>query len=684
MATPLDFQAGLTVGTVESVAPDSIEVLLLPEAPHGTALNSRTLTRFPRLNGVVAIPSEVGAIIGMVAWLGVEKDRRSFSAGPADLVDVALPRRRMRVIPLGTAVTGDRGPEIRRGVLMFPTVGDPVQIPTAEVLAGLTRHKEVGSISIGQAPLAGGSEVYVDIDALFGSHFAVLGSTGSGKSCSIASLIRSSISEARSVTGTARPRVVVLDLNGEYAEAFDDLGVPVRKLSVEPDGDAERFRLPGWLWNAREWICFAGARPGAQAPYVRRALAQLRSSAGIAEPVARRAATTVRTLEAEVKARTYRAPALDFRVRMDDGRLIEVIIASAEELIPDADADLKQLLQAVESHASGMRSASFDGRAWNSITQGGWEALGKVMTDVLVHFAAQSGPSVHEDDPLPFDMSMVVPMIQLMTSEDGSGGAASWIAPLVFRLENLLADRRLALIAEACDEIQSVEQWLDGLLGPAGAGQITVIDLSLVPVKALHLVVGVLGRLIFEAHERFRRTNQRPLPTIIVAEEAHLFLGRRGPRSLDDGPEPAAELCRDSFDRIAREGRKFGLSVVVASQRPSELSETVLSQCNNFLVHRIVNEADQDLVRRLVPDSLGGLLREIPSLPSGAAILMGTAPVIPTLVQMHPLDGAYRPNSSTPSFFQAWHDDSEQSPGWSAVSADWAVYAEADPVEEPF
>lgn len=686
MTTPIDFQSGLTIGTVESVAPDSIEVLLTPEAPHGTALDARTLTRFPRLNGIVAIPSEVGAIIAVVTWLGVENDRRSVSAGPSDLISVARPRRRMRVMPLGTASANAGETEIRRGVLTFPTVGDPVRIPTADVLACLTGRSSPGSISIGRAPLAGGSELHVEVDALFASHLAVLGGTGSGKSCSIASLIRSAVTEARHLNESPRPRIIVLDINGEYAHSFDDLGVEVRRLSVEAEDDNERFRLPGWLWNAREWVSFAAARPGAQAPYVRRALAQLRSTSSITEPAIRRAAATVRTLHAQVITRTIRGPASDFKARMDDGLLIVQIVENCEELLLEVDEDLGGLIAEVRDQADSLHSSRFDGRYWNPLTAGEWEQLNDRFTRTVAHFWRDGDLSAHEDDPLPFDLSMVIPMIQLMAHEDTSGGSAAWIAPLVFRLENLLADRRVAMIAEDCDEVQSVEQWLDLMLGSAGTGQITVIDLSLVPVKAMHLVVSVLGRLIFEAHERFRRVHRRPLPTVVVAEEAHVFLGRRGPRSIDDGPEPAAELCRESFDRIAREGRKFGLSLIVASQRPAELSETVLSQCSNFLVHRVVNEADQDLVRRLVPDSLGSLLREIPSLPAGAAILMGTAPAVPTLAQIHPLDVAYRPSSHSPSFFAAWHDDEHTSPGWASVSADWAVFAptDGDLPEEPF
>ena len=118
-------------------------------------------------------------------------------------------------------------------------------------------------------------------------------------------------------------------------------------------------------------------------------------------------------------------------------------------------------------------------------------------------------------------------------------------------------------------------------------------------------------------------------------KEAHSFIRRGG---NDEGvPENPAQLCRETFEKIAREGRKFGLSLLLSSQRPSELSPTILAQCNTFLLHRIVNDFDQALVARLVPDNVAGPLKELPSLPSRQAVLLGWATPIPLLVEMDEL-----------------------------------------------
>jgi DNA helicase HerA-like ATPase len=236
----------------------------------------------------------------------------------------------------------------------------------------------------------------------------------------------------------------------------------------------------------------------------------------------------------------------------------------------------------------------------------------------------------------------------------------------------MLSDQRLGSVISR-DPPTSLENWLKEYVGDDGArdGQLAVIDLSLVPSEVVQIVVAVLARMIFESLQRYRRSHVDglPLPTVLVLEEAHTFI-RRG--RDDEGPAATpAQLCREAFERIAREGRKFGLGLVLSSQRPSELSPTVLAQCNTFLLHRIVNDADQSLVARLVPDNVGGLLRELPSLPSRQAILLGWAAPIPVLVEVDELPDAQRPQSSDPDFWAVWTLEKERPIDWTTLVKDW-------------
>lgn len=167
------------------------------------------------------------------------------------------------------------------------------------------------------------------------------------------------------------------------------------------------------------------------------------------------------------------------------------------------------------------------------------------------------------------------------------------------------------------------------------------------------------------------------LPTALIMEEAHTFIKRY---NADSESGNASEMCAKVFEKIAREGRKFGLGLVLSSQRPSELSQTVLSQCNSFLLHRISNDRDQELVNKLVPHTLRGLLRELPSLPSRNAILLGWASELPVMVRMNFLKELCRPQSNDPDYWNTW-TNSERSVKWKTISDDWQGVE--NNVEEP-
>jgi len=153
-----------------------------------------------------------------------------------------------------------------------------------------------------------------------------------------------------------------------------------------------------------------------------------------------------------------------------------------------------------------------------------------------------------------------------------------------------------------------------------------------------------------------------------VMEEAHTFIKRYKEEAEN---QDASAICCQVFEKIAREGRKFGLGLVLSSQRPSELSPTVLSQCNSFLLHRISNDRDQEQVHKLVPDNLRGLLRDLPSLPSRYAILLGWASELPVLVQISSLPDDQRPKSDDPDFWDVWSGKEKREVDWKKITDDW-------------
>lgn len=240
---------------------------------------------------------------------------------------------------------------------------------------------------------------------------------------------------------------------------------------------------------------------------------------------------------------------------------------------------------------------------------------------------------------------------------------------LLIRIRSLLANTLVKSMISDAEDI-SLEQWLNDYVGSDHAenGCLSVIDLSLVPTEVVHIITSVIARIVFEALQRYRKLNKIALPTVLVMEEAHTFIKRY----RDDVENyDAASVCCQVFERIAREGRKFGLGLVLSSQRPSELSATVLSQCNTFLLHRISNDQDQRLVHSLVPDNLKGLLRELPSLPSQNAILLGWASELPLLVKMNDLPKSQQPRSDDPDFWDVWTGREQRKVDWKPIVADW-------------
>ncbi|EHJ95042.1 ATP-binding protein [Agrobacterium tumefaciens] len=256
---------------------------------------------------------------------------------------------------------------------------------------------------------------------------------------------------------------------------------------------------------------------------------------------------------------------------------------------------------------------------------------------------------MHEDAPLAFDVSSLASHLEGLAARQ-SANVANFVSTLGLRIRGMLADNRLGSVVNDPD-LPEFKDWLEDYLGASNAsnGNIAVIDLSLAPSDTVHTIVSVLARVVFEALQRFRRNTGQSMPTVLVLEEAHNF--DKGAGTTKRESWNAADLCRDIFERISREGRKFGLGRLVSSQRPSELSPTLLAQCNTFLLHRIVNDANQKLVSKLVPDNIDGLLKELPGLPSRHAILLAWEAPIPALVEMRELHHDHRPRSDDPAYW---------------------------------
>ena len=180
--------------------------------------------------------------------------------------------------------------------------------------------------------------------------------------------------------------------------------------------------------------------------------------------------------------------------------------------------------------------------------------------------------------------------------------------------------------------------------GPGHRG-IKVIDFSEVPADVLPVVTGVFARLLYDIQLWMTPSERRPF--CIFCDEAHLYLPTK------EDADAVEKQALWNFERIAKEGRKYGFGLVVISQRPSDISRTILSQCNNFIALRLTNETDQAVVRKLVPDSLAQLIDALPLLDVGEAVILGDAMLLPTRVRLDP--PSVVPASATRDFWREWN-----------------------------
>ena len=267
------------------------------------------------------------------------------------------------------------------------------------------------------------------------------------------------------------------------------------------------------------------------------------------------------------------------------------------------------------------------------------------------------------DSPVPFNLDEVIDKLKYLNAEmvpgannrQKQGPYFDKLSRLIARFENKVTDRRLGFLFQGGEETQGFD-WLQtlslALVGgnqdqPDKKGGVKIIDFSEVPSDILPLIVSLVARLAFSI-QQWSVSNARH-PIALFCDEAHLYIPER------TRGEGESEVSISIFERIAKEGRKYGVGLVVISQRPSEVNRTVLSQCNNLIAMRLTNAEDQGVVRRLLPDSLGGFSDLLPVLDTGEALVVGDASLLPSRIRV--AEPANHPNSGTVDFWDEWSKD---------------------------
>ena len=667
----------LRVGSVVFASPDTVEVQLEIEAPDSMALNTTTPRRFPKINGYLLVPNDIGFTVGQISWIKIVNSPYPKRKGLKDfgLIDLPFPLRTLSLTPIGTLKKGldDEGHStprfvFQRGVESFPSVGDGVLLPTNDQLSAIVTSGKDLRVKIGTSPLAADADVKIDPDRLFGRHLAVLGNTGSGKSCSVAGLIRWSLEAAEKATvGTPNTKFIILDPNGEYASAFSDQGAKI--LSVDSRLDNGQLKLPHWFLNGEEWCALVQASEKVQQPILTQAIRMAKSGYH----------NTESSLAVLQKRKLIETQITTIRYEMSCGvpwgefpkpkNFFEKLKRIQPDFVaqPEFSADQCRSLAVIHDVLQNLIDARSEKYSSPVFSQADIIRLIDSLVDAYNIFGGDvSCLGLGTDVPARFPSSAIVDTVDAAAQ---LANASAHVETMLLRIKTLLNDEKLKKVMFDVD-VESLDKWLDNLLGAPSNSTVTILDLSLLPSSVIHTITAVLARMVFEALQRYRKSSEShsALPVVLVMEEAHTFVKRRREEAEIQGGE---DLCCKTFERIAREGRKFGLGLVLSSQRPSELSPTVLSQCNSFLLHRITNDKDQELIRRLLPDTLQGLLRDLPTLPARNAILLGWAAELPTLVRMNELPLVHQPQSQDPRFWNVWTRRESTDTDWDRIAREW-------------
>ena len=404
-------------------------------------------------------------------------------------------------------------------------------------------------------------------DKFFQRHAAILGSTGSGKSWSVALIL-----ERASALKSAN--LIVFDMHGEYSTLCEGENPIAQQYHIAGPGDLDGSNpnslfIPYWLLNREEMLALILDRSDDNAPNQ-----------------AARFTEHVRTLKG-------------------------------------------QTLQSEEK------------------------------TEVLETFTV--------DSPIPYDINSLLDELNkddtgTKTGASGKEVKGDWngrLTRFIGRLKAKIDDRRCGFMfqpPEECNAYGWLEEMLMKLFAVSESQRgIKIIDFSEVPSDVLPIITGVLARLLYNIQFWMDKDARHPLT--IVCDEAHLYLPVR------DAAEAAEKRALEAFERIAKEGRKYGVSLLVVSQRPSDVSRTILSQCNNFLVLRLTNDQDQSVVKRLLPESMVGITDILPLLDLGEALLLGDSILLPTRIKLD--KPTIAPESATRQF---WSDWANQEPKPDAVS----------------
>lgn len=587
------------IGTVENIDGASVSVKLLDDTPTGLVFVSGEGYRAGQVGGFVRIPAGYVDLFGVVSQVGA-----GAAPGPPEAAPL-LGNRWLRVELVGE---GRRSGRFERGISQYPSVGDSVHLATEEDLRTVyAPGADDAYVDIGRVASAESIRAYINLNRLVSRHSAVVGSTGAGKSTAVASVLNAISDHTRFKAA----RVVLLDLHGEYINAFGQSARVFRIGADEAKGERELY-IPYWALAFEELRALAlGGATGTALVSAHECLLEHRRASkpkGIPHGVVPECVSVDTPLPFSIKQLwhdLYSAQCAshtvsknqnqtkDTRAYLEEGTPKAKCIGDADTLTRPKFRPLKDVKDDTDKVYAGINMDA---------PRAHLEFLEGQLRDSRMSFLFNPGPwSVGSDGVSESDLGDVL---------------QAWIG----------ADR-----------------------------SISVFDLSGIPPTVLDLLVGAMLRILFDGlfWGRLLPEGGRHRPLLAVLEEAHKYLG-----------EKVSGHAARAVGRIAKEGRKYGIGLMLVSQRPSEIDSTILSQCGTIAALRLSNESDRSQVTASASDNLKGLFSMLPVLRTGEALIVGEAVNMPVRALINRPPEGRRPNSGDPLVVAERDSSGNRMGGW--------------------
>lgn len=670
----------MKIGKIISVEYDKFRVRLFHSTRNSTVNIDGKVYYFGNIGSYLKTANSSGdsilcEVTAVTDWINTEKS--SYSNYDLDS------SREVIIKPIGTLV----GKDFKMGVGIFPSLYSDVEIVTYDDLdkvlslaEGKSQDGIHTSINIGQSKSLINYNINLDINKLFNIHTAVLGNSGSGKSNTIAHILHEVYRKTENHANGAK--TIIFDANGEYPIAFGENSghsAKIDKICYKPNIEDNNengmvpLYLPYYLMNLDEWLSFLMASEKTQKPFWDKVLQECFKFYKIfnSEDDAGRFANYV-------KWKLYQMLFIIVtRIESDTSKMTAAkgAIAKMQEtctlVMQDTDSevfeDLKNYLDICSKLcyvSYGNNNDALANALHDFISDGGNPQYAKLDNNMEIALYDEekrhSFKQIDEEKAIVvneeklktgqyFDYKFLKIATEIVLMEEEARGnlhIRDFISTLLSRLDYFLENQDCQFMRDQKEIYQSSSDYLDKVFGisdlPERTKQLITIDLSEVGTDVLELLTSVLSRMIFDYRKQKMGHDRRERPIHLILDEAHRYIRK-----------DANYIMRENiFEKIAREGRKYSLYLIISSQRPSELSQTVLSQCGNYIVHRIQNEVDMKYIYSVLPYFSDDYITKIKQSIPGEALIFGNCVPMPLMVKVTKASPA--PNSDNCIINEEW------------------------------